>query len=95
MIWALLTNIASKKENDLSVSLHGRYAADIVDVPAGSTNLVELDNYFVADLKINYHPTNNTKVFFGIDNITDENYELVANIPASSISVFVGMSWNY
>jgi len=39
------------KENDLLVSLYGRYAADTVDVPVtppGSPR-VKLDNYFVVD----------------------------------------------
>ena len=88
-----------KKKDDLSVSLFGRYASGAVDVavvpqfpltPNGPQ--VDLGNYFVADLKINYHVNDNLKVFFGIDNITDENYALVTGIPSTSLGAYAGIS---
>ena len=81
------------RENDFSVSLFGRYASGFVDVPvvpAGSPQ-VKLDDYFVANLKSNFDVNENVRMFFGISNITDENYELVTGIRAPSLSVYGGM----
>lgn len=84
-----------KKENDITASLFGRYADDTIDIPFGAATQVNLDSYFVADLKISYAVNNNAKIFFGIDNITDENYELVSGIPSPSRSVYGGVSLRY
>lgn len=83
------------KKNDFSISLFGRYAKDITDVPFGAQTQVKLDDYFVADMKINYHINQHVKTFFEIDNITDSNYQLVAGIPAPSFSIFTGIKINY
>ena len=84
--------------NDFSATLSGRYAMDTYDVavvrqfpltPTGPR--IKLDDYLVADLKINFDASENLRVFFGVDNITDEDYELVTGIPATSLSVYTGI----
>lgn len=82
-------------EHDLSVSLTGRFARDIVDLPVGGSALVELDNYFVADLKVNYHVNKFAQMFFQVDNVTDEGFELVAGIPANGLGVSAGIRLEY
>jgi len=84
-------------KNKLTASLFGRYASDTVDIPVAPPRSpqVELDSYFVADLKLNYNFNDNVRGFFGIDNITDEEYELVVGIPATSISTYAGVSLNF
>ena len=87
------------RQHDFSASLVGRYAMDTYDVaftpsfpPALPTApRAKLDDYFVADLKINFDVNENLRVFFGIDNITDEDYELVSGIPATDLSVYTGI----
>ena len=80
------------KSHDLSVGLFGRYAQDTFDVAVGTTGpRIKLDDYFVADLKINFEANENTRLFFGVDNITDENYELVTGIPAGGVSAYGGV----
>jgi len=86
------------RPNDFSATLVGRYAMDTYDVavvpqfpltPPGPR--LKLDDYFVADLKINFDVNENLRMFFGIDNITDEDYELVTGIPATDLSVYTGV----
>lgn len=87
------------RNNDLSISLYGRYAMDTFDVaftpdfpPAlPRAPREKLDDYFVADLKVNFEANDNTRLFFGIDNITDEDYELVDGIPGTPLSVYGGI----
>ena len=83
-----------RNKNDFSISLFARYADEIFDVPVTPPNSarVELDDYFVADLKLNYRVTNAARLFLEIDNLTDEDYELVVGIPAPSISAFAGFA---
>ena len=81
------------RHNDLTVSLIGRYAQDIFDVPVVPINSprVPLDDYFVADLKVNFDVTDNATLWVAVDNITDERYELVTGIPAAPLGVFTGL----
>ena len=89
-----------KKTNDFSATLVARYAKDTFDVapvaqfPPTTPNgpRVQLDDYFVADLKLNYDINKKVRVFLGIDNLTDEEYELVTGIPASSLSAYAGVA---
>lgn len=87
----------SYDKNKFSASLFGRYATDTFDIAVAPPNSpqVELDSYFVADLKLNYDFRDNIRGFFGIDNITDEEFELVVGIPANSISAYVGISLGF
>ena len=87
----------SYDKNEFSASLFGRYATDTFDIAVAPPNSpqVELDSYFVADLKLNYDFRDNIRGFFGIDNITDEEFELVVGIPANSISAYVGISLGF
>ena len=85
------------EKNRLSASLFGRYASDTFDIAVAPANspLIELDSYFVADFKLNYDFRDNIRGFFGIDNITDEEFELVVGIPANSISTYAGFSLDF
>jgi len=87
------------RPNDFSFSLYGRYAMDTFDVaftpsfpPALPTApRLKLDDYFVADVKVNFEANDNTTLYLGVDNITDEDYELVSGIPATPLSVYGGI----
>jgi len=81
------------RKDDLEVSLYGRYAGGIVDIPVEPPNSpqVDLDDYYVAHLKVNLDVTDNATWYFGIDNITDEDYELVFGIPAQPLSAYTGV----
>lgn len=86
------------RANDFSATLVGRYAMDTYDVapvpqapPTPPGPRIKLDDYFVADLKINLDVNENLRMFFGIDNITDEDYELVTGVPATDLMVYTGV----
>lgn len=83
-----------KRKHDFSISLFARHADEIFDVAVTPPNSprIELDDYFVADLKINYRVNKAIRLFLEIDNLTDEDYELVVGIPAPSTSAFVGLA---
>jgi len=57
-----------RSKHDFSISLFSRYADETFDVPISPANSarVELDDYFVADLTINYRLNNSTRVFFEV-----------------------------
>lgn len=84
-----------QRYHDFSINLAGRFARDTVDVPVGTTTQVQLDNYFLADLKANYHVNKYARAFFQIDNITDEEFELVSGIPVNGLGVSGGIRLEY
>lgn len=79
------------RHHDFSINLAGRFAKDTVDIPVGTTTLVSLDNYFIADLKANFHINKYAKTFFQVDNITDEKFEFVSGIPVNGRGVSAGL----
>ncbi|GEM_PF-2060470 len=79
-----------KRHHDFSINLAGRFARDTFDIPVGTTTQVQLDNYFIGDIKANYHVNKYARVFFQIDNITDSNFEFVSGIPVNGIGVSGG-----
>ena len=83
-----------RRTNDFSISIVGRYAKDIFDIPEsppGSAR-TRLDNYVVTDVKFNYQVSESSRVFLSVDNITDEKYQLVAGVPMPPRSVFGGFA---
>lgn len=82
---------STQSNHDFSINLAGRFARDTLDIPIGTTTQVQLDNYFVADLKVNYHINKDARVFFQVDNITDEKFELVSGIPVNGLGVSGGI----
>lgn len=83
------------RPHDFSINLAGRFARDTTDVPVNTTTQVKLDNYFLADLKANYHINKQVKTFFQIDNITDEEFELVSGIPVNGLGISAGLRLEY
>lgn len=83
------------RHHDFSINLAGRFAKDTVDVPIGTSTLVNLDNYFIGDLKINYHVNKYSRVFFQVDNITDEEFEAVSGIPVNGLGISAGIKLEY
>jgi len=87
------------RPDDLTVSVSGRYAMDTFDVPftpsfpplTPAADRIKLDDYFVADVKVSFEANDNATIYVGIDNITDEDYELVSGIPASPLSIYGGL----
>lgn len=77
-----------RSEGDLTLYLSARNADSLFDVVGGS--VVELPSYTVVDAHARYSLTDTINVFFSIDNITDESYELVAGIPARPQTVSGG-----
>ncbi len=80
-----------QRHHDFSINLAGRIARDTLDIPVGTTTTVNLDNYFIADLKANYHVNKYARAFFQIDNITDEEFEFVSGIPVNGLGVSGGV----
>ncbi len=75
------------------VTLTSRYAADSRDISGGA--VVDLPNYYVADLHLGYQLTRYAEAFVDIDNITNDDYETIAGFPQVPRAVFGGIRVNF
>ena len=74
-------------------TLTSRYAADSRDISGGA--VVDLPNYYVADLHLGYQLTRYAGAFVDIDNITNDDYETIAGFPQVPRAVFGGIRVNF
>ncbi len=82
------------------MSVHGQYVASLF---AEDDRQDRLDNYIVVQVKINYHLNPNLGLFFGVDNLLDEDYLIYADLPGGSAGVYAmpgravtgGISFNF
>lgn len=81
--------LGTRRPDDLSLFVTGRYALGIKDVADGQ--VVDLDDYLVIDAHARYDVFDFFGVILSLDNITDANYQLAAGVPARPLMFSGGL----
>ncbi|MBN2620618.1 TonB-dependent receptor [candidate division WOR-3 bacterium] len=70
---------------NLSMSLNGEYVTDYF---AADSSQNPIDDHYVVDTKISYKIFSGFQPFIAVDNITDETYDVYANLPGSAAGLY-------
>lgn len=81
------------RQRDFSVNIDARYANDTFDQAlAPNSPRLRLEDYLVAYVKAELRLREGIRGFVALDNVTDEKYRTVLNVPAPGLGVFAGIS---
>ncbi|WP_173932054.1 TonB-dependent receptor [Chelativorans sp. Marseille-P2723] len=68
-----------------TISAAGKIAIDTVD-----TDDAALDDYFLLNAKVAYHPTDQTELYLRVENLLDQDYQTARGFNTPGFSVFAG-----